>query len=95
MVRRAASDLLVAISLLHGADHLAGTYVQQDVRNGGIVPAVQGSVASRRPGQRRQDSNRTSNRATARPARRWSWFAKADLVPAERPGSAAAPTGRR
>jgi hypothetical protein len=80
-VRRKASDLLVAISLLHGADHLAGNYIQQDVRSGGIVPAVQGSLASRRPGQRRQDPRRTPLRTTARPTRKWSWFAKADPGP--------------
>jgi hypothetical protein len=83
-VRRKASDLLVAISLLHGADHLAGNYVQQDIRNGGIVPAVQGSLASRRSGQRRQDPRRAQLRMPARPTRPWSWFAKADPGPRER-----------
>lgn len=73
----------MAISLLHGADHLAGNYVQQDVRNGGIVPAVQGSLA-RRTGQRRQNSRRAPLRTTARPTRKWSWFAKADPGPRER-----------
>jgi hypothetical protein len=43
-----------------------------------------GSVATRRPAQRKQDSRRTSLRTAARPTRRWSWFAKADPGPRER-----------
>lgn len=40
-MRRQASDLLVAVALLHGADHLAGGQVIQDQRApGGVVAAV-------------------------------------------------------
>jgi hypothetical protein len=53
-VRRKASDLLVAVALLHGADHLVGGYVEHDARVGGVVASVVSGLPSRRPGQRRE-----------------------------------------
>jgi hypothetical protein len=54
-VRRTASDLLVAVALLHGADHLAGTYAVQDQRApGGVIAVVSGKLPLRKSGQNRQ-----------------------------------------
>ncbi|HEV7650654.1 MAG TPA: hypothetical protein VGP26_21110 [Actinophytocola sp.] len=54
-MRRTASDLLVALALVHGADHLAGGQVVQDQRApGGVVAVVSGGLPSRRPGPNRQ-----------------------------------------
>lgn len=65
-VRRKASDLLVAVALVHGADHLAGGYVQHDARVGGVVAAVVSGLPTRHPGQRRQNLRRVRIGAAAR-----------------------------
>jgi hypothetical protein len=65
-VRRKASDLLVAVALVHGADHLAGGYVQHDARVGGVVAAVVSGLPTRHPGQRRQHLRRVRIGAAGR-----------------------------
>ena len=53
-VSRKASDLLVALALVHGADHLAGSQVVQDPRvPGNVVAVVVGGLPYRNPGQNR------------------------------------------
>jgi hypothetical protein len=53
-VRRTAGDLLVALALVHGADHLAGGQVVQDPRvPGNVVAVVTGGLPYRNPGQNR------------------------------------------
>jgi len=66
-VRRTASDLLVALALVHGADHLAGGQVVQDPRvPGNVVAVVQGGLPYRNPSRNRGGLRRTRFEANTR-----------------------------